>query len=136
VGKVPSAAHVVHYAEIVKEKGLLRRLISAANRIIQVGFDTSINASDALDLSEQALFSVSQRFFNKNFIAISDLLAESFERIDLLHKNKGMIRGIPTGFKELDNMLAGLQRSDLIILAARPSVGKTALALNMAEHVA
>ncbi len=136
VARVPSAAHVVHYAHIVKEKAILRRLISAANHIIQIGFDPAAEASSAIDLAEQSLFSVSQRFFEKNFIPISDLLAESFERIDVLHKNKGAIRGIPTGFTELDNMLAGLQRSDLVILAARPSVGKTSLALNMAEHAA
>jgi len=136
VARVPSSAHIVHYAHIVKEKAILRRLITAANRIIQLGFDQALDAAGAIDQAEQALFSVSQKFFDKNFVPISDLLAESFERIDQLHKNKGTIRGIPTGFKDLDNMLAGLQRSDLIILAARPSVGKTSLALNMAEHAA
>jgi replicative DNA helicase len=136
VSRVPSAAHIVHYANIVKEKAILRRLISAANRILQIGYDQSSEASTAIDLSEQALFSVSQKFFDKNFIPISDLLADSFERVDTLHKNKGMVRGIPTGYRDLDNILAGLQNSDLIILAARPSVGKTALALNMAENAA
>ncbi|MFA6082543.1 MAG: replicative DNA helicase [Patescibacteria group bacterium] len=136
VAKVPSVAHITHYAHIVKEKAVLRRLITAANRIIQIGFDQTVEASAALDQSEQALFAVSQKFYDKNFIPIADLLAESFERVDLLHKNKGMTRGVPTGFKDLDNLLAGLQQSDLIILAARPSVGKTALALNMAEYAA
>ncbi len=134
VSRVPSAAHVVHYANIVKEKAILRRLITAANRILQLGFDESIEASQAIDQSEQALFNVSQKFFDKAFIPISDLLAESFERVDQLHRNKGMTRGVPTGFTALDNLLGGLQRSDLIIVAARPSVGKTALALNMAEY--
>ncbi len=136
VSRVASAAHIVHYADIVKEKAVLRRLISAANRILQIGYDQAVDGATALDLSEQALFSVSQKFFDKSFIPIAELLAESFERVDQLHKNKGAIRGISTGFKELDNLLAGLQRSDLIILAARPSVGKTALALNMAENAA
>ncbi len=136
VAHVASSAHVEHHAQIIKEKAVLRRLISAANLILELGFDQSVEASSVLDQAEQALFSVSQKFFDKNFVVISSLLAETFERIDHLHKNKGEIRGIPTGFKDLDNMLAGLQKSDLIILAARPSVGKTALALNMAEHAA
>jgi len=84
VAKVPSAAHIVHYANIVKEKAILRRLITAANRIIQVSFDQTIDAPQALDLSEQALFSVSQKFFDKSFAPINELLADSFERIDLL----------------------------------------------------
>lgn len=136
VAKVPSAAHVAHYADIVKEKAVLRRLITAGNKIIQIGFDQAEEASQALDQAEQVLFGVSQKFFDKNFIPISELLAESFERIDLLHKNKGTIRGLPTGYKDLDNLLAGLQKSDLIILAARPGMGKTALALNIAQNAA
>ncbi len=136
VSQVPSAAHIVHYAHIVKEKAVLRRLITAANRILQISFDQSLEASEALDMSEQALFGVSQKFFDKSFISINDLLAESFERIDQLHKNKGTLRGVPTGFHELDQLLAGLQKSDLIIVAARPGMGKTSLALNMAENAA
>jgi len=89
-----------------------------------------------LDKSESALFSVSQKYVKQFFTPIKDILAESFERIDKLHKEKGAIRGVPTGFRDLDNLLAGLQPSDLIILAARPSIGKSSLVLNIADHVA
>lgn len=136
VARVPSTAHVVHYANIVKEKAILRRLISAGSKIVQIGFDQAIEASAALDQAEHTLFGISQKFFDKSFIPITELLTESFERIDVLHKNKGSIRGMPTGFKDLDNLLAGLQKSDLLILAARPGMGKTAFALNIAQNAA
>ena len=136
VNSVPSAAHVVHYAGIVAHKATLRRLISAASRITNLGFDESNPLEGLLDQAEQALFQVSQKHLRQNFVSIGSVLAESFDRLDELHKDKNKLKGTPTGFRGLDNILAGLQKSDLIILAARPSMGKTALALNLAHHVA
>jgi len=133
---VVTASNVESYAEIVKKKSALRKLIKAANNILALGYDESQKVEDILDLSERELFSVSQQHLKQNFESIKSVLSEAFERIDDLHKNKGALRGIPTGYKDLDNKLAGFQKSDLIILAARPSVGKTSLALDIARHVA
>lgn len=133
---VPSAAHVVHYAKIVADKALLRRLIATANDITKNAYDTSEDPSALLDQAEQKIFSVSERHFKENFIPLKAVLTESFDRIDELHKDKDKLRGTPTGFKPLDNILAGLQASDLIVIAGRPSVGKTAFALNIAHNVA
>ncbi len=136
VEQVPTAAHVVHYAQIVAHKATLRRLIGAASLISSFGYDESTPLDGLLDQAEQTLFAVSQKHLRQNFIPISSVLAESFERLDELHKDKNSLRGVPTGFRALDNILAGLQKSDLVILAARPSMGKTTLALNIAHHVA
>ncbi len=133
---VPTAAHVVHYAGIVAHKATLRRLIGAATNIVGMGYDENSPLENLLDQAEQTLFSVSQKNLRQNFIPISTVLAESFDRLDDLHKDKGSLRGIPTGFKAIDNILAGLQRSDLVVLAARPSMGKTSLALNIATNIA
>ncbi len=131
-----SAAHIEKHAEIVREKAVLRRLITAATQIIEESYDEKKDIPAILDKSEQVLFSVSQRFVSDQFTPIRSILVESFDRINELHENKGQLRGVPTGFKELDNLLAGFQKSDLIILAARPSMGKTSLALNIADHAA
>lgn len=136
VNVVPTASHVQHYATIVQQKSTLRRLISAATRITELGYQEDGEISRVLDTAEQSLFSVSQKHLKQNFVPIKDVLADSFERIDELHKNKGVLRGVPTGFRDLDNMLSGLQDSDLVIVAARPSMGKTAITLNMAAHAA
>lgn len=138
VNLTPSAANVVHYAKIVSEKAVLRRLIEASANIGELGFDEDADISDTLDKAEQSLFAVSQKFMKDKFVAIKDVLTEAFDRIDKIHKDKesGALRGVPSGFRDLDGMTAGLQKSDLIILAARPSMGKTAFALNIAEHVA
>lgn len=136
VNGVPTAAHVVHYAGIVSHKATLRRLISAASKIVNLGYDEMAPLDTLLDQAEQTLFDVSQKNLRQNFTAIGSVLAESFDRLDELHKDKHKLRGVPTGYKALDNVLAGLQKSDLIILAARPSMGKTSLALNIAQHVA
>lgn len=133
---VPTSSHVAHYATIVQKKATLRRLISAASDITGFGFNEEEDVSDILDKSEQRLFSISQKFQKQNFVPIRDVLSDAFERIDQLHANRGELRGIPSGFKELDNMLAGFQRSDLIILAARPSCGKTSFALDIARQAA
>jgi replicative DNA helicase len=133
---VPSAAHVMHYGKIISQKATLRRLINASLEITEMGFGETKDVEMLLDEAEQRLFGVSQKHFKENFIPIKNVLSETFDRIDKLHKEKGVLRGVPTGFKGLDNVLAGFQKSDLIILAARPSMGKTALALNIAANVA
>ncbi len=133
---VPSAAHVNHYGKIISQKATLRRLISASMEITNLGFSEEREVDELLDEAEQKLFGVSQKHFKQNFIPIKSVLSESFDRIDKHHKEKGALRGVSTGFVGLDNILAGLQPSDLIILAARPSIGKTSLALNMAAHAA
>ncbi len=133
---VPTAAHVEQYAELVAQKALRRRLIKSSRDIIDLGFDENQNLKDLIEKAEAKLFEISQRHVKQDVVSLENILAESFERLDELHKDKGKIRGIPTGYKDLDRLLAGLQRSDLLILAARPSMGKTALALNLAHNVA
>ncbi len=132
---VPTAAHIVHYAKIVQKKSTLRRLIDVASQIVSAGFNETEEVDKILDDAEQKIFSVSQQHIRQDFTPIKPILSEAFDRIDELHKNKGELRGVPTGFSDLDNVLAGLQKSDLIILAARPSLGKTSLALDIARHV-
>ncbi len=133
---VPTAAHAEQYAEIIAEKALRRRLIGAGKTISDVGSDEAKSVKELVEEAETRLFEVSQQHIKQNIVSLETILAESFERLDDLHKDKQKIRGIPTGFKDMDNMLAGLQRSDLFILAARPSMGKTAFALNLAHNVA
>jgi replicative DNA helicase len=133
---VPTAAHVEHYGAIVAHKATLRRLIGAAANIAGFGYDEAAPLDELLDRAEQTIFEVSQKNLKQNFIPISEVLASSFERLNELHSNAGQLRGIPSGFKNLDHTLAGFQASDLIILAARPSMGKTTLVMNIAHHVA
>ncbi|MDO8599167.1 MAG: replicative DNA helicase [bacterium] len=133
---VPTAAHLTHYADIVAKKATLRRLIDAAAGITRIAFDESGETTKTLDESERLLFAVSQQHLRQTFVPIQHVLSDAFDRIDELHREKGKLRGVPTGFPDLDQFLAGLQRSDLVVLAARPSVGKTSLALDIARHVA
>jgi replicative DNA helicase len=133
---VPTASHVEQYAEIVAQKALRRRLIGAAENISELGYNETHGLRELIEEAETKLFEVSQRHVKNDIVSIETILEESFDRLDELHKDKGQIRGVPTGFKDLDATLAGFQRSDLIILAARPSMGKTALALNLAHNVA
>ncbi len=132
---VPTAAHVEKYAEIVAQKALRRRLIKASQDIVELGYQEESNLQQLIEQAESKLFEVSQRHIKQDITSMETILAESFDRLDELHKDKGKIRGVPTGFKDMDNILAGLQRSDLFILAARPSMGKTALSLNLAHNV-
>ncbi len=136
INSVPSAANILHYAKIVREKATLRRLIQTGQKIVEFGYLEEEDLEKLLDKAEQELFSVSQKYLKQNFIPIQNILTEAFDRIDELHKQKGKLRGLPTGFTDLDNVLAGLQNSDLIILAARPSMGKTSLALDIARQAA
>lgn len=133
---VPTASHVEQYGEIVAQKALRRRLIGAAENITELGYNEGNGLRELIEEAETKLFEVSQRQIKHDIISIETILGESFDRLDELHKDKGQIRGVPTGYKDLDATLAGFQRSDLIILAARPSMGKTALALNLAHNVA
>lgn len=133
---VPTAAHVVHYAGIVAHKATLRRLIGAASAITGLGYDEQTPLDQLLDKAEQTIFEVSQKNLKQNFIPISSILTDSFDRLNEMHSNADKLRGIPTGFRDLDQLLAGLQNSDLIIVAARPSMGKTTLVMNLAHHVA
>ncbi|MFZ5391357.1 MAG: replicative DNA helicase [Patescibacteria group bacterium] len=133
---VPTASHVVHYAKIVQRKSTLRRMLAAAAEITGLGYQETDDVEDLLDQAERKLYGISQKYYRENFIPIKHVLNEAFDRIDELHKESGKLRGLPTGFADLDNILAGLQKSDLVILAARPSVGKTALALDIARNIA
>jgi replicative DNA helicase len=133
---VPTSSHVTNYAEIVQKKSTLRKLLRSASEITEIGYNEDEDVADILDRAEQKLFSVSQGHQKQMFVPITSILNEAFERIDEMHKEHGKMRGVPTGFIDLDNLLAGLQKSDLIILAARPSVGKTTLALDIARNVA
>ncbi len=134
--QTPSAAHVVSYAQIIQRKATLRRLISAANNILELGYHEEKEVDDVLDKAEQSIFGVSQKYLKEKFTHIREILASAFDRIDELHREKGKLRGLPTGFSDLDNILGGLQKSDLIILASRPSVGKTSFALDIARQAA
>lgn len=133
---VPTAAHVERYAEIVANKALRRRLIKANRDISEFAYNEEESLQVLIEQAEARLFEVSQRHATHDIVSLERILGESFDRLDELHRDKGAIRGIPTGFKDIDNILAGLQRSDLFVLAARPSMGKTALSLNMAHNVA
>lgn len=133
---VPTASHITNYAEIVTKKSTLRRLLHAAHDIAALGYEQAEDVEDVLDLAEQKLFSVSQGYLKTAFSPIKDLLANAFDRIDELHRDAGKMRGTPTGFTDLDRHLGGLQKSDLIILAARPACGKTSLALDIAKYAA
>ncbi len=135
VNTVPSATNVVHYAKVVQKKTLLRRLISAASSIVELGYDESEDVQKLLDEAEQKVFAVSQNYIKQDFVPIKSILETAFNRIDELHKSDGSFRGVETHYPDLDNLLAGLQKSDLIILAARPSVGKTTFALDIARQV-
>ena len=133
---VATAANVVSYAEIIKHKSTLRRLITAASTIHELGYNEDDDLDQVLDQAEQTLFSVSHQYLKQSFQPISNLLPEAFNRIDELHKQSGRLRGLPTGFIDLDKLLSGLQKSDLVILASRPSVGKTSLAMDLARQTA
>ena len=136
INLTPTAVNAVHYARIVERKAVLRNLISAAGRIAGIGYDEGTDISESIDRAEQELFAVSQRRIESGFEELRGLLHKAYDRLDYLHQHRGEVSGIRTGFADLDTLTTGLQPSDLIILAARPSIGKTSLALNMAEHAA
>ena len=136
IEKVPTSAHVESYAKIVKDAATKRELISSASKLVELCFDEQKSVQEMLDQGEQSIFSLSQRNLKQNFIPIKDVLAESFDRLDELSKKGTNLRGVATGITDLDDALAGMQNSNLLILAGRPGLGKTALALNIATYAA
>lgn len=133
---VPTSAHAEAYADLVSQKAIRRRLIHASSEITELGYDEEYETQELLGRAEAELFSVSDQSLKQDLVSIENVLTESFDRMEELHRNKGALRGIKTGYRDLDNMTAGLQRSDLIILAARPAMGKTTLVTNLAYNVA
>ncbi len=134
VNTVPSSTNIKHYADIVQKKYVLRSLIEAADYVSELAFEEGDDhMDDILDMAEKKIFSVVSSPKNQKFVNIKDALPEAWERLEKLHEHKDMLRGLPTGYKDLDNLLSGFQKSDLIILAARPSMGKTTLALDIAR---
>lgn len=135
VNTVPTAANVEDYAQIVKENAVKRQLIHAASEVAELGFQEDKDSKELLDKAESSIFAISQAHIKRNFIPIKETLAESFDRLDELHRQGEGLRGIPTGFNDLDKMLSGMQKANLLILAARPGQGKTALVVNIAQYV-
>lgn len=135
-GAVPTAVHVEYYAGIVAEKGLLRSIIEACTRIASRGYEEGAESESLLDEAERMLLSLGERRQSRSYRSIRELLVETLEKIEQLYQRKGSVTGLPTGFTELDRITSGLQPSDLILLAARPSMGKTSLGLNIAQNVA
>lgn len=133
---VPTAAHAEAYAEMVALKAVRRRLIKASSEISELGYDEDTDVQELLQKAEAELFSVSDQSLKQDLTSIEEILTDSFDRMEELHRNRGALRGVRTGWRDLDNMTAGLQRSDLIILAARPAMGKTTLVTNLAYNVA
>ena len=133
---VPSSANAEYYAQIIQNKHIMRRLIDATEHVCSMGYDEAEDLSVLLDTAEKKIFEVTQGATSNRFVQIKDTLGEAWDRLEMLHKNKDAMRGVPTGFTELDAKLSGLQKSDLIILAARPSMGKTSLALDIARQTA
>ncbi|OGZ28886.1 MAG: replicative DNA helicase [Candidatus Niyogibacteria bacterium RIFCSPLOWO2_01_FULL_45_48] len=136
INSIPTAANIGHYAEIVHKKGVMRELLEASQHINDLGYREEEDVGVLLDQAESKIFSIAQTSLKQSFVSVGSALDAAWKRIDDLHKNKGGLRGVPTGFTDLDNVLSGLQPSDLIILAARPSLGKTSLALDIARNAA
>ena len=134
--ETPTAVHVTQYARIVERKAVLRGLIAAAGRIAGIGYEDPPEIQQAIDRAEAELFAVSQKRVDAGFSPLKTLLHDAYDRLDYLHAHRGEISGVRTGFTDLDTLTTGLQKSDLIVVAARPSVGKTSFALNIAEHAA
>lgn len=136
--EVPTASHVFQYGTIVKQKAILRKLLKAGDTITSLGYQETDEVENLLEEAEKALFNVSQTFIKDRFVHVKDVLSQTYEKLADLHdpESKDKYRGIPSGFRDLDNILSGMQPADLLILAARPSMGKTAFALNIAQNVA
>lgn len=135
INSVPTAAHVLSYAKIVQRKRILRDMIEASHEIEVMGYNETEDVEELLDSAEKRIFSIAQKSLSQAFIPVKDSLEEAFERIDNLSKHKGITRGVATGFNDLDNILAGLQKADFIILASRPGLGKSSMALDIARNV-
>lgn len=136
VDLMPSAANIVHYAKMVREKALMRNLINAATLIIEKGHELDLNVDSYIDEAENLIFQVAENKFKPSFFSMKDIVMENIQKIELLSQKKQSVIGVPTGYTELDRLTSGLQPSDLIIVAGRPSMGKTAFCLNIAQYVA
>ncbi len=134
---VPTASHILQYAKIIRKKATLRKLLKAAEHINKLGYKEDVDEVETvLDDAMQHLYGITQKHLKQNFVPINTILHNAFERMDELHKERGKLRGVPSGFTKLDELMAGFQKSDLVILAARPAVGKTSLALDFARNAA
>jgi replicative DNA helicase len=136
VEKVPTAANVEEYAAIVKEDATKRKLIHTGTEVAELGYSDHAEVKEILDKAESSIFAISQSHMTRAFVPIKDTLTASFDRIDELHRTGAGVRGVKTGFIDLDNLISGMQKSNLIILAARPGTGKTAIMLNMGQNIA
>ncbi|MCX5830956.1 MAG: replicative DNA helicase [Deltaproteobacteria bacterium] len=136
VDNVPSAANVAYYAKIVKEKAILRQLIGTATGILKNSYDSGMDVDDVLDEAEHSIFEISENKIRPSFYLLKNIIKDTFKTIENLYEKKNLITGVPTGFARLDDLTSGLQKSELIIVAGRPSMGKTAFALNLARHAA
>ncbi len=136
VDNVPSAANIAYYSKIVKEKSILRRLIGASTEILNKSYNTTADVENVLDDAEHAIFEISENKIKPSFFPLKDIIKDSFKAIEKLYEKKALITGITTGFEELDRITSGFQKSDLVIIAGRPSMGKTALAINIAQNAA
>lgn len=133
---VPNTSNIKHYCETILKKKIMRDLLDAADHVSGLGYDESRDLDEVLDIAEKRIFEITNQTSNQNIIALADVVGHAFERLEHIHANQNAIRGVPTGFKALDNKLSGFQKSDLIILAARPSMGKTSLSLDIARKAA
>lgn len=133
---VPSSSNVRYYAKIVEEKSLMRKLIRASSEILDRSYEGTEEVNDLIEMAEKKIFDIIQRRSSEGFTPISQVLLEAFDKIEQVFQNKGQITGISTGFSDIDTKTSGMQKSDFILVAARPSMGKTAFALNIAQHVA
>ncbi len=136
VDNVPTAANIAYYAKIVREKSLLRKLINTATEIATQAYNFRVDARELLDYSENAIFKISENQIRPSFFSLKEIIKGSFKNIEELYEKKKLLTGIPTGFEEIDKLTSGLQASELIIIAGRPSMGKTAFSLDIARHAA
>jgi len=134
--QVPTAANIAHYARIIREKAILRQLISSATEIATRGFEEQGNVDEFLDAAEKVIFDIAEKKIKASFVSVGDMIKDTLKAVERLYERKELVTGVPTGFKDLDKLTAGLQPSELIIVAGRPSMGKTAFALNIASHAA
>jgi replicative DNA helicase len=134
--KIPTAANIEYYAKIVRQKSILRNLIHSATEIVSKASTAEENIEDILDFSEKTIFTIAEQNIKRSFYPLKDILKSTFKNIEYLYEKKELITGVPTGFTDLDNMTSGFQSSDLIIIAGRPSMGKTAFCLNIAQYAA
>jgi replicative DNA helicase len=133
---VPTAVHVEYYGQIVERTALLRRIITAGTRIVNIGYNERLEVDEALDEAQRAIYEVTQQRGARDFVSLAQVLEEYFDKLDYIQQHRGEVLGVPTGFQDLDQLTGGFQKSDLVIMAARPGVGKTAMGLGLAHNAA